>query len=251
MKTLAYVRVSTSKQADNGISLEAQEVAIAEYVSLHNKTCEPAQVIDELKILRDEGISGKTVSRRPGMLDLLAQVEHGEVSAVIVYKLDRAFRSLMDAMVVMERFKVKNVAFHSVTERLDTSSAFGRAMVNILLSFGQLEREQAGERTSAALRATKRVTSDENAALRHRKRSNKLKIGRAPYGYAWQGEEKSKDLVEHPAEMEVVKSIRRWYQAGHGYRIIAQKLNAVGYASRSGGGWHPSQIGRIVQRGYI
>ena len=124
-------------------------------------------------------------------------------------------------------------------------------MLHMLLSFAQFERAQAGERTSAALHATKRVTEDDNAALRYRKRTKKLKIGRAPYGYAWIGEEGKMDLAVDPGEIAAVKTIRRLYKAGYGYRTIAQKLKKAGSLPRSGKEWHPSQIGRIVQRGYI
>ena len=148
-------------------------------------------------------------------------------------------------------FKVWEVAFHSVCEKWDTSTAMGDFGLNLFAILAQMQRRMIGETTSAALRAAKRVTSDANAALRHRKRTKKLGVGRAPYGYCWQGEEREKDLVVEPAEMAVVKTIRRWYKAGDGYRIITQKLKKAGHATRAGGPWHPSQIGRIVQRGYI
>jgi len=251
MKTIAYVRVSTSKQVDNGCSLEAQEVAIKEYVSLHNKTCGSGEEIGELVILRDEGISGKNLSGRPGMLKLLEMVEEGEVSGVIVYALDRLSRKALDILTVLDRFKALGVTFHSITQKWDTSTAMGEFGLGLFASLAQMQRRLIGESTSAALRATKRVTSTENGALRHRKRTKKLGIGRAPYGYQWVGEERFKDLVEDPGEMAVVKVIRRWYKAGHGYRIITQKLKTAGHASRSGKAWHPAQIGRIVLRGYI
>lgn len=251
MKALAYTRVSTDKQVNNGVSLEAQEIAIKEYVSLHNKTCQPDQVVSELKMMGDEGISGKNVKARPGMLEILAQVEAGEVGAIIVYKLDRLSRSVLDILNIMDLLKKKKVDFHSVSEKWDTSTAAGEGMLNLCAVFAQMQRRMIGENTSAALQATKRVTEDHNAALRHRKKANKLKIGKAPYGYRWEGEERSMDLVEDQAEMKAVGMMNRLHKAGDGYRIIAQKLKKAGLSTRAGGAWHPSTISRIVQRGYI
>ena len=251
MKALAYIRVSTDKQATNGVSLEAQEVAIMDYVRLHNSISPAEQRMEDVEILRDEGISGKNVSARPGMVEILAQVEAGEVGAIIVYKLDRLSRSVLDILNIMDLLKKKKVDFHSVSEKWDTSTAAGEGMLNLCAVFAQMQRRMIGENTSAALQATKRVTEDHNAALRHRKKANKLKIGKAPYGYRWEGEERSMDLVEDQAEMKAVGMMNRLHKAGDGYRIIAQKLKKAGLSTRAGGAWHPSTISRIVKRGYV
>src|SRR6266853_448600 len=117
MKTIGYVRVSTDKQADHGVSLEAQAEKIRAMAVVHN-----AELID---IIVDGGESAKSLNR-PGMARLLALVDAGEVKAVIIAKLDRLTRSVKDLCVLLERFERRGVALVSVAESLDTGSAARR-----------------------------------------------------------------------------------------------------------------------------
>src|SRR6202162_2945776 len=123
MKTIGYVRVSTDKQADRGVSLEAQTEKIRAMAVVHN-----AELID---VIVDGGESAKSLNR-PGMARLLALVDAGEVQAVIIAKLDRLTRSVKDLCTLLEQFTRRGVALVSVAESLDTGSAAGGAGLTLL-----------------------------------------------------------------------------------------------------------------------
>src|SRR5260370_38854540 len=108
MRTVGYVRVSTDKQADRGVSLEAQSEKIRAMAVVHN-----AQLID---IIVDGGESAKSLNR-PGMARLLALVDAGDVQVVIIAKLDRLTRSVKDLCTLLERFERRGVTLVSVADR--------------------------------------------------------------------------------------------------------------------------------------
>ena len=142
MRTIGYARVSTDKQADRGVSLDAQTEKIRAMAVVHG-----AELAD---IIVEAGESAKSLNR-PGMQRLLALVDSGDVQAVIVAKLDRLTRSVKDLCELLERFERRGVALISVAESLDTGSAAGRLVLNIMTAVSQWEREAIGERTRDAL----------------------------------------------------------------------------------------------------
>src|SRR5271155_6270871 len=158
MKAIGYVRVSTDKQAERGVSLDAQAEKIRAMAVVHNA--------ELLEIIVDGGESAKSLNR-PGMARLLALVDAGEVQTVIIAKLDRLTRSVKDLCTLLERFERRSVALISVAESLDTGSAAGRLVLNIMTAVSQWEREAIGERT--------------RDALRH-KRSQGQRVGNIPFG---------------------------------------------------------------------
>src|SRR5712691_2845677 len=103
----------------------------------------------------DGGFSGGNLDR-PALQQLLADVDAGQVDCVLVYKVDRLSRSLLDFARIMERFDQRNVSFVSITQQFNTTSSLGRLTLNILLSFAQFEREIIGERTRDKLGAARR-----------------------------------------------------------------------------------------------
>src|SRR4051794_33514412 len=140
---IGYCRVSTDKQADKGVSLEAQVAKI--------QAMAVVQGAEVAEVLTDAGESAKSL-QRPAMVRLLAMVDAGEVQTVIIAKLDRLTRSVKDLAELLERFQRKGVSLVSVAESLDTGSAAGRLVLNIMVSVSQWEREAIGERTATALR---------------------------------------------------------------------------------------------------
>ncbi|MDH5751824.1 MAG: recombinase family protein, partial [Deltaproteobacteria bacterium] len=189
MKTVAYVRVSTDKQSRDGLSLGAQEKAIRAYCDLYD--------LDLTEVLVDRGVSAKSIKGRPGMERLIELIKEHSIHAVAVYKIDRMFRSVRDALETFDLFKDNGIQFHSVLEKWDTSTAMGEFAMNMLLSIAQLERRQTSERTRFTLREKKVANSHINPVMSHRTISGKLTVGRAPYGWHW----KNKILVENPQEM--------------------------------------------------
>ena len=119
------------------------------------------------EMIVDGGESAKSLNR-PGMARLLAMIDAGEVKTFIIAKLDRLTRSVKDLCTLLERFERRGVALVSVAESLDTGSAAGRLVLNIMTAVSQWEREAIGERT--------------RDAMRH-KRSNGERVGNIPYGY--------------------------------------------------------------------
>lgn len=143
MRSIGYVRVSTERQADRGISLEAQEAKIRAMA-----TVQGADLID---VIVDGGESAKSLNR-PGLQRLLEMVNKGEVQAIIIAKLDRLTRSVKDLCGLLELLEKRKVALVSVAESLDTSTAAGRLVITIMGAVSQWEREAIGERTRDVLR---------------------------------------------------------------------------------------------------
>ncbi len=221
MKTVGYVRVSTDKQAEHGVSLEAQEAKIRAMATVHGT--ELAEVIV------DGGESAKSLNR-PGISRLLAMVDAGDVKVVIVAKLDRLTRSVKDLCELLERFERRGVSLVSVAESLDTGSAAGRLVLNIMTAVSQWEREAIGERT--------------RDALRH-KRSQGQRIGNIPFGsrLGGDGQRLEPDLVEQQALAEI-QSLRK---QGETLRGIAAVLNHRAYRTRRGTPWRLESVARVLK----
>src|SRR6516225_11486199 len=143
MKAIGYVRVSTDRQAEQGVSLEAQEAKIRAMATV--------QGAELFEVIVDGGESAKNLNR-PGLQRLLGLVDSGKVEAVIIAKLDRLTRSVKDLCNLLELFEKRGVALISVAESLDTASAAGRLVITIMAAVSQWERETIGERTRDALR---------------------------------------------------------------------------------------------------
>jgi DNA invertase Pin-like site-specific DNA recombinase len=142
MQAIGYVRVSTDRQAEQGVSLEAQEAKIRAMATV--------QGADLDEVIVDGGESAKSLNG-PGLQRLLALINAGKVQAVIVAKLDRLARSVKDLCGLLELFEKRKVALISVAESLDTGSAAGRLVITIMAAVSQWEREAIGERTRDAL----------------------------------------------------------------------------------------------------
>jgi len=181
------------------------------------------------EIIVDGGESAKSLNR-PGMSRLLAMVDAGEVRTVIIAKLDRLTRSVKDLCTLLERFERRGVALVSVAESLDTSSAAGRLVLNIMTSVSQWEREAIGERT--------------RDAMRH-KRSNGERVGNIPYGYRLAAD--GRHLEKDPGEQAVLTEIRRLRRKGATLRGIAATLNRRTLRTRRGTAWRLESVARALK----
>ncbi|MFL6726024.1 MAG: recombinase family protein [Sphingomicrobium sp.] len=138
--------IYTRKSSEEGLeqdfnSLDAQHEACAAYIK--SQTSEGWQVVRDR--YDDGGISGGTL-KRPGLQRLLADIKAGHIDIVVVYKVDRLTRSLLDFSKLVEAFDKAGVSFVSVTQSFNTTSSMGRLTLNMLLSFAQFEREVTAER---------------------------------------------------------------------------------------------------------
>jgi len=211
MKAIGYIRVSTEKQADFGVSLEAQEAKI--------RAMAVVQGADLAEVIIDAGESAKSLNR-PGMERLLSLVDAGAVNTVIIAKLDRLTRSVKDLAELLERFTRRGVSLVSVAESLDTGTAAGRLVLNIMTAVSQWEREAIGERTRDAM---------------SHKRAKGERVGTIPFGFRMA--EDGARLEEDPAEQDVLSRIQRLKAQGHTMRQIADELNRQGFTTRRGTAW--------------
>ena len=220
MRAIGYVRVSLEKQAEKGVSLEAQSEKIRAMA-----TVQGAELVE---IIVEAGESAKNLNR-PGVQKLLALVDGSKVEAVIVAKLDRLTRSVKDLCALLERFERKRVALVSVAESLDTGSAAGRLVINIMTAVSQWEREAIGERTRDAM---------------SHKRRNGERVGNIAYGYRLAGDDRH--VEPDDGEQAVLTRIRALRRANKTLRAIAGELNDSGSQTRRGTSWRHEHIKRIV-----
>jgi len=140
----------------------------------------------------DGGFSGGTMDR-PALKQLLEDVTAGKVNTVVVYKIDRLTRSLLDFSKIVEAFDTKGVSFVSVTQQFNTTTSMGRLTLNILLSFAQFEREITGERIRDKFAASKK--------------KGMWMGGNVPFGYRLE----NRQLIIEPAEAKILEDIYRQY----------------------------------------
>jgi len=157
-------------------------------------------------------------------------VRAGAVDTVIVAKLDRLTRSVRDLADLLELFTRRGVSLVSVAESLDTGSASGRLVLNIMVSVSQWEREAIGERT--------------RDAMRHKIRQGEW-VGNAPYGYRLAPDQHH--VEPEPAEQAILKRIQRLRKSGKSLRKIAEQLNRLEIRTRSGGPWRFEYVARVAK----
>lgn len=221
MKAIGYVRVSTDKQADFGVSLEAQTAKV--------QAMAVVQGVELVDVIVDAGASAKSLDR-PGMNRLLSLVEAGAVQVVIIAKLDRLTRSVGDLAELLKRFDKRKVSLVSVADSLDTGTAAGRLVINIMVSVSQWEREAIGERT--------------RDAMSHMKASGE-RTGNIPFGYRLADD--GKHLVSDPAEQGIIGRVQELRAAGYSLREISNELNRQGFTTRRGSAWRHEYVQGVLK----
>lgn len=206
--------IYTCKSTEEGLeqefnSLDAQREACAAFI-----TSQVGQGWKELpKLYDDGGISGGTMER-PALLDLLTDIKAGKVDVVVVYKIDRLTRSLMDFAKIVEVFDAHKVSFVSVTQQFNTLSSMGRLTLNVLLSFAQFEREVTAERIRDKVAASKS--------------KGMWMGGPTPIGYIV----KEKKLIIDPIGAETVRKIYGQYAEHGSVRKLKEHLDRVGLLTK-------------------
>lgn len=209
MRVIGYIRVSTEEQKCSGLGLDAQRSTIEGEAE--------RQGWELLEIIADEGISGKSISRRPGLRRAFEIVEAGEAEAIVVAKLDRLSRSLIDFAVTFEQAKAQGWKLIPLDLGIDPSTASGEMMANVMASFAHYERRLISDRTKAALAE---------------KRAQGATLGRPVV------------LAD-----DVAARIVSDREAGKSYQAIAAGLNADGIPTAHGGKlWRPSSVRAVVKR---
>lgn len=196
-----YVRVSTEEQATEGYSISAQLQTLRQYTNLHGW-----EIVEEYV---DEGISGKNIKDRPAMRKLVEDVEKDKFQALLVWKISRLSRNMLDTLKLLDKFEYYNVKFISYSENFDTGTPIGRLVVQLMASIAEMERN----------------TLSENVKLGMKQRAMEgLWNGGVVFGYNLNDR---KLLVINQDEAEVVKLIFTMYADGKGLRAIANYLNRV------------------------
>lgn len=221
MKAIGYVRVSTEEQAREGISLDNQRAKIIAYCELNE--------LELVGIIEDAGKSGKDLSRE-GIQTLVDLIRGHKIDAVIVYKLDRLSRRVRDTLSLMDLIEKKSVAFHSITEKIDTKSAMGKFFLNIMASMNQWERDTISERTKDALQL--KIVKNERA-------------GQVPYG--WRLAEDGNTLSKNEKEQTAIRLIKDLHTKGYNYSAICRELTGRGFKPL-GKQWHAQSIKNILKR---
>jgi site-specific DNA recombinase len=221
-RTIAYLRVSTDKQADRGVSLDAQRAKVKAYAELYD--------LELHEVIVDAGESAKTLDR-PGLQRALALLKAGEAAALLVVKLDRLTRSVRDLGALVERyFAPGKFALLSVGEQIDTRSAAGRLVLNVLASISQWEREAIGERTATA--------------MQHKVSLGEYTGGSVSYGFRLAAD--GRHMETDREEQAVIAQARRLRAAGRTLRDVAIELDRRGMRSRTGSVFGPKQIRQMV-----
>jgi DNA invertase Pin-like site-specific DNA recombinase len=216
--------IYTRKSSEEGLeqefnSLHAQREACEAYIA--------SQKSEGWALVRDQyddgGISGGTLER-PGLKQLLADIEDGLVDVVVVYKIDRLSRSLMDFSKLVEVFDRNGVTFVSVTQSFNTTTSMGRLTLNILLSFAQFEREVTAER------------------IRDKVKASRMKGmwmgGYVPLGY----DVRDRKLVVNEQDAGSVRQIfDRFVEVGSA-TVLARELRREGFRSKQG---------TLIDKGYL
>ncbi|MDO3409701.1 recombinase family protein [Saccharibacillus sp. CPCC 101409] len=209
-----YVRVSSEEQV-KGFSLEAQREELLHYCALHS--------IHVYKLYADEGISGKSITGRPALQQLLHHAKQGEFGQVIFLRMNRLARNLPDLLQMSELFQSLGIRMHSLTEEMPPDTPIGTFLLQMRGAAAQFEREQTAENVKLG--------------LRQRSKQGKWNCGNIVLGYRWGSDRKDSSISKAeivPNEAEIVKQIFEWYAAGLGFKAITNRLNKSGARTKKG-----------------
>lgn len=221
MKTaIGYIRVSTEQQANEGVSLDAQRAKIEAWCT-HNG-------YELVQVYVDAGISGKSMDKRPGLQDALKSLKKG--MALVSYSLSRLARSTKDAISIGETVAKRKADMVSLSEQIDTTTAAGKMMFQMLAVLAEFERNLVAERTTNA--------------LQHKKATGQKYCNQTPYGFeAIEGK-----LVQVEQEAQVVAEIQAARAGGDTLQAIANSLNGRGIPTKTGKQWAPATIHLLMKR---
>lgn len=228
IRAIGYVRVSTDMQAQEGVSLDSQKLRIQAHCT--------AMDIHLVEIMVDAGESAKSLDR-PGIQKALKILTQGKADALIVMKLDRLTRSVKDLGVLCETYfgEGKPWSLLSVSDSIDTRSASGKLILNVLTSVAQWEREAISDRTKEAMQHLK---------------AKGVVLGAAPYGWKYIEELDAsgrRKLVENAEEQLGIKRVCELYEQDMYVWQLCELLDAEKVPCR-GVTWHRRTVYRILQR---
>ncbi len=216
---VGYIRVSTARQAGEGVSLDAQREKIIAHCKMHD--------LDLIEIFADEGLSGKRTDNRPGLQKAVAMACKKK-AVLVAYSISRLARSTRDCLETHSRLSKYGADLSIINEQVDTTTIMGRFVFRLMASLAELESEQISERTCMALAY---------------KRQNGERTGSIPYGYRVSS---TGTLEPDPDEQAVLDYIYRRAREGAGPKRIATELNKAKMFKRNGKPWFRSGVWSIL-----
>ena len=229
MKLVAYLRVSTDRQAEEGLGLEVQQAAVRAYARSGGH-----RIVETLK---DEGISGaKELDHRPALAEALAMVKEGAADGIVVYRLDRLARDLVLQEQLLSEVRRLGGTMHTTAGgeahflNDDPDDPSRKLIRQVLGAVNEYERSMISLRLRSG-----RLRKAENGGYA---------FGAPAFG------QRSEDraLVTDPAEQATIDRIKVLRAEGASLREIASSLTDEGHATKRGGQWHPVTISRILGR---
>ena len=218
MKAIVYIRVSTTQQAEEGVSLAAQQAKAEAWAALND--------YDIASIYSDAGISGKRADNREGLQQALNACGNGD--ALVVYSLSRLARSTKDTISISEQLQKAGADLVSISEKIDTTTAAGKMVFRMLAVMAEFESDQISERTKLGMSY---------------KKSKGERVGSISYGSRLHSN--GKDLLVDDTEQEIITVINDLRRDGLNLSKIAVHLNNSDFQPR-GKKWYPQTIKRIL-----
>lgn len=206
MKVAGYIRVSTEEQSKEGYSLDAQREKLINY-------CKSQEGWELVEIYPEEGRSAKDLNR-PELQRMLEDAINRKYDVILVYRLDRLTRSVIDLYDLLQQFEQHSIKFKSATEVYDTTTAMGKLFITIVAALAQWERENLSERV--------------RFGMEELVRKGNWHGGPVPFGYKW--EDKQMTIV--PEESKILRKMRDTYMSGEGLGSTSKALNALGLLRR-------------------
>ena len=217
-KVAIYCRVSTTEQAEEGYSINEQKKLLTYECEKNGNTV--------YKIYSDEGISGKNITARPALKELLNDANEGKFDSVMVWKINRIGRNLKDVLDMVDLFDRNNITFKSATEPFDTTTPGGRMHFQMVALIGEFERGTIAQNVKMGMMARAREGRwNGNVVIGY---DLKLKE------HTTNKKRKDTELVVNEKEAEIVRTIFTMYSQGNGYKAIANYLNKFGYKTKKG-----------------
>jgi DNA invertase Pin-like site-specific DNA recombinase len=220
-QAVAYVRVSTPGQRDEGVSLDAQRAKIVDWCRVMG--------YEVVRTYADEGLSGHSMDKRPGLKQAIDDAcTRGGV--LVVYSLSRLARNTRETLELGETFAKAGADIVSLSENIDTTSAAGKMVFRMLAVLAEFERDQVSERTTMA--------------MAHKRQQGQRISRHIPYGTQLAAD--GTHLEDQADEQAVIAVAKELHQAGRASRAIATRLAARGLYSRAGTVFTPSAILAMV-----
>ena len=220
-KVALYVRVSTTYQVEKD-SLPMQREDLINYAKY-------VLNIDKYEVFEDAGYSAKS-TERPAYQQMMSRLRDREFSHLLVWKIDRISRNLIDFSEMYNELKKLGVTFVSKNEQFQTDTPMGEAMLKIILVFAELERKMTSERVSSVMIS--------------RANKGQWNGGKVPYGYDY--DKTTKEFTINPVEAAVVERMFTMYETCPSLLAIARELNSEGITTKSGIAWTPVTVSRLL-----